>query len=99
LESLPKLLGDSPVTADAEGPDIRKVALTAAFDDRKDVVRIPQGRALPRPHAPHGPGGAPPLTAESFQPPQFSHAINAADGTDSVIALEYLLAQVCGAAA
>lgn len=79
---------------EAQGADIGQIAFPAAFDDRKDVIGIPQASAEAAAEAPVEEGL---MTRETTQPhdtPPFSHAVHAADGADAPVAIENLLPEI-----
>jgi hypothetical protein len=88
------------VAEEAEGAEVVKIALAAAFCYRTDVVGIPQAAARSdRLHAveteARGAGG----TAGSFEGIVGGDGVDVADNADSVITGEDLVAEVAGVGA
>lgn len=92
-----QLFAAQTVTFEAQSAHIRKVAFSAAIDDRDDVIGIPEGlSALHFPLAARfGSGRA----SQSLHPAQLGDAVEAAHRADTLISLEYAVAEVTRIAA
>jgi hypothetical protein len=96
-EALAELGRSLPVTEEAEGSEVVEVALATAFGHREDVVGVPQAAA--------GGDGLHPVEVEagdaccasgSLQCGEGGDGVDLADGADTAIAGEYLVAEVAG---
>jgi len=78
----------------AEGPDVGEIALAASFNDRHNVVRIPQRFTRARTKSPVRQEQRAAGSAREPEPPRSYDRVNSALGADAAVAVEDLLAKV-----
>ena len=83
----------------AEGANVRLVALSAAFAYRENVVGIPKAFAGDGFQAPIGQHQLTAGPARTLQSSKCLHAVDVTDGADAAIACKYLLPEIAGVGA
>jgi hypothetical protein len=82
------------MASQAEGADVLKIAFASSFDDRHDVVRIPQRFARSRAQAPEGEKGCPIGAAGESKITRRCNRIDSADRAYATVTFEYSLAEI-----
>lgn len=85
------------VALEAEGPHIGKVTFAPTFRNGQDVIGIPE--CLSAAKFPFGGGSKAGGSAQAQEAAKFRDAVDAANGADASIPVEYTFSQVAGIAA
>jgi len=88
--------GGGAVTAETEGADVGEVALAAAFDDREDVVGVPEAFAEFGFEAPVGHELLAAFATGAGEAAAFKEGVDVAEGAAALVAEEDLFAEVAG---
>jgi hypothetical protein len=91
--------GGHAMAAQAEGAQVREVALAAAFDDGRDVIGLPEGAAGVTGQVPVVEQALAGWAARALQDALRDQRIDTTTFADAAIAFEHLIAEVAGVGA
>jgi hypothetical protein len=80
------------VAFEAQRAQVGEVAFAASFDDRHDVICVPEALAGLRLHSPRRQQPNPRRTALPLDVMPLRHAVDPAKGTEASVAIEHLIA-------
>lgn len=87
------------MAAQAERANILEIALASAFNDRNDVIGIPEALARPATQAPVRKQRRAICAARIAESACFGNRVYCAGGTNTAIAMKHLLSKICGLSA